>query len=73
MLGEVAFEPIDRRERRRSGVTKRAKTQRPRNYPLFSAKNTIGAQEGHIIIIRDHPATALASAARLGDPTAQIQ
>ena len=32
VLAEVAFEPIDGRVRRRSGVTKRAKTQRPRNY-----------------------------------------
>jgi hypothetical protein len=45
MLAEVAFEPIDRRKRRRSGVTKRAKTQRPRNYAFLALRIPIAAQE----------------------------
>ena len=43
MLAEVAFEPIDGRERRRSGATKRAKTQRPRNYALLALRILVGA------------------------------
>jgi hypothetical protein len=50
MLAEVAFEPIDGRERRRSGVTKRAKTQRPRNYALLALRIPIGAQESYTTI-----------------------
>jgi hypothetical protein len=46
MLGEVAFEPIDRRERQRSGVTKRQNSAAA-ELPVISAKNAIGAQEGH--------------------------
>jgi hypothetical protein len=46
MLGEVAFEPIDRRERQRSGVTKRAKTQRPRNYPLLALRMLLVPRKG---------------------------
>ena len=46
MLAEVAFEPIDRRKRRRSGVTKRAKTQRPRNYAFLALRIPIAARKG---------------------------
>jgi hypothetical protein len=53
MLAEVAFEPIDGGERRRSGVAKRAKTQRPRNYSLLSLRIPIGAQERIGLILSD--------------------
>ena len=46
MLAEIAFEPIDRREFRRSGVTKPAETQRPRNYALLAVRVPVGARKG---------------------------
>ena len=45
VLAEIAFEPIDGHGPPRSGATKRAKTQRPRNYALFALRIPVGAQE----------------------------